>query len=112
MSKELTQLEQVEQLQAGDWLFFNPSIYDNGAHYVKVTGVRHNDDMLVFTYRILSAEPDETDNIYSEMREYVEANGVLPGVYIRKLTEGDVINHLVRCIDNVGVNAWDTIKAL
>lgn len=110
--KPLTVIEIIEQLKVGDWIYFNPSIYDCGSQYAIVTGVEHTEDTLGFKYRTLRAQPGDTDSSYSEMRIYVEENGSIHGVRIERKTVDDVIAVIANELNNIGPAAWAAIKAM
>lgn len=110
--KALTVVEIIEQLKVGDWIYFNPCVFDCGSDYAIVTKVEHTDDMFAFNYRTLGARSGDSDNVYSEMRMYVDDDGSIHGVHIERKTEQDIIEVIANELNNVGPAAWAAIKAM
>lgn len=108
----MTNVEIIKALKPGDWVFFNPCVFDSGGSYIRIVGVSHTETVLSFTYRQID---DGRDVAYTEWvahQDDVGGDNTIYGLYIKVHTEEDIVNYISRCIHNAGANAWNMLKVL
>lgn len=107
----MTHLELIHSLKPGDWIHFNPNVFESYHRYSKIVSVKHDDFNVSFVHYGLMDSPTQPPEVYLQRINHF-SNGNDDLLKLERVDVSEVVDFVSKAICNIGIEQWNEVDLL